>query len=96
MLFFTSFFTLGTIALVTGPICTEAAPPGLVASSIGLVVGWGEIFGGGVAPVITGYVAQNFGIENIVWVAGLGVGAGIIVSLFLDETSPRKLAEKAS
>jgi len=61
-----------------------------------LVVGWGEIFGGGVAPVITGYVAQNFGIQNIVWVAGIGVGAGIIVSLFLDETSPRKLAEKAS
>ena len=96
MLFFTSFFTLGTIALVTGPICTESAPPGLVASSIGLVVGWGEIFGGGVAPVITGYVAENFGIQNIVWVAGLGVGAGIIVSLFLDETSPKKLAEKAS
>ena len=47
LLFALSFFSLGLIALLSGPIAAESAPAGLVASSIGLVVGAGEIFGGG-------------------------------------------------
>ncbi|MDX1562362.1 MAG: MFS transporter, partial [Gammaproteobacteria bacterium] len=43
-LFVTSFFCLGNIALITGPIATESAPIGLVSSAIGIVVGTGEIF----------------------------------------------------
>src|SRR5690606_29934539 len=45
-LFICSFFCLGNVALITGPIATESAPAGLVAASIGIVVGAGEIFGG--------------------------------------------------
>jgi sugar phosphate permease len=60
------------------------------------VVGAGEIFGGGVAPIIAGAVAQNYGIENILWVALFGVVLGVIVSVFLRETAPRKLGLPAS
>lgn len=90
VLFVVSFCCLGNIALITGPIATESAPPGLVSSSIGIVVGSGEIFGGGVAPFIAGYVAQNFGIQNVVWVALGGVALGVVVALFLTETAPKK------
>ena len=90
-LFVVSFFCLGNIALITGPISTESAPAGLVASSIGLVVGAGEIFGGGVAPLIGGYIAENFGIENVLYLALVGVILGAIVSLFLTETAPKKI-----
>ena len=91
-LFTVSFFCLGNVALITGPIATEAAPAGLISSAIGIVVGSGEIFGGGVAPSIAGYVANNYGIENVLYVALTGVSLGIVVSLFLRETSPRKSA----
>lgn len=57
VLFVISFFCLGNVALLTGPIATESVPAGLVSSAIGLVVGSGEIFGGGIAPSIAGYVA---------------------------------------
>jgi sugar phosphate permease len=91
LLFLVSFGCLGNIALITGPIATESAPAGLISSAIGMVVGAGEIFGGGVAPIIAGTVAQNYGIENILWVAMSGVLLGIVVAVCLLETAPRKV-----
>ena len=91
-LFVVSFFCLGNVALITGPIATEAAPIGLVSSAIGVVVGAGEIFGGGVAPSIAGFIGKNYGIENTLYVALIGVALGIVVSVFLRETAPRKTA----
>src|SRR6185369_12076714 len=88
VLFFLSFFSLGNVALITGPIATESAPAGLISSAIGIVVGTGEIFGGGIAPSIGGAIAQNSGIQNILWMPFVGVALGAVVSLFLKETAP--------
>jgi len=90
-LFFISLCCLGNIALITGPVATESAPVGLVASSIGIVVGAGEIFGGGVAPLIGGFIAENFGINNVLYLALFGVALGAVISFFLKETSPALL-----
>jgi sugar phosphate permease len=79
VLFLISFCCLGVIALLTGPIATESAPAGLLSSAIGIVVGCGEIFGGGIAPSVAGYVAQHYGIQNILYLALLGVVVGIVV-----------------
>ncbi len=89
--FFISLCCLGNIALITGPVATESAPVGLVASSIGIVVGAGEIFGGGVAPLIGGFIAENFGINNVLYLALFGVALGAVISFFLKETSPASL-----
>ena len=59
LLFGVSLFSIGLLSLLSGPVATEAAPPGLVASAIGFVSGVGETFGGGVAPVIAGFIAQR-------------------------------------
>jgi MFS family permease len=95
-LFVVSFFCLGNVALITGPIATEAAPAGLISSAIGVVVGTGEIFGGGIAPSIAGYVANHYGIENTLYVALTGVTLGVVVSLLFKETAPRKTALAAN
>lgn len=95
-LFAVSFFCLGNVALITGPIATEAAPLGLVSSAIGVVVGAGEIFGGGVAPSIAGFIGSRYGIENTLWVALAGVVLGVFVSALLKETAPRKAAVAAA
>jgi MFS family permease len=92
-LFICSFFCLGNVALITGPIATEAAPPGLIASAIGVVVGVGEIFGGGVAPYLAGSVADAYGLPRVFYVALAGVSLGIVVCFFLKETAPSKRAD---
>jgi MFS family permease len=95
-LFVCSFFCLGNVALITGPIATESAPRGLISSAIGVVVGAGEIFGGGVAPIIAGGVTDRFGLPSALNVALVGVALGIVVSFFLRETAPSKTAAAAS
>lgn len=95
-LFVCSFFCLGNVALITGPIATESAPRGLVSSAIGIVVGAGEIFGGGVAPYIAGNVADSYGLPSVLNVALTGVVLGIVVCFFLRETAPAKLAAAAA
>jgi predicted MFS family arabinose efflux permease len=96
VLFVTAFFTLGLVSLLSGPIATEAAPAGLVSTSIGVVVGAGEIFGGGIAPALAGFVATHYGIQNIVWLPICGVLLGIVVCLFLKETAPGRLGRQAN
>ena len=92
LLFGISVFALGLLGLLSGPIATEAAPLGLIASSVGFVSGTGEIFGGGLAPVIAGFIAQHFGLPATLEFALGGLAAGAVVALFLVETAPRKRA----
>jgi MFS family permease len=96
VLFLLSFFSLGNVALITGPIATEAAPAGLISSAIGIVVASGEIFGGGIAPSIGGAIAQSKGIQNILWMPLVGVALGALVSFFLEETAPAKARSLAT
>ncbi|CAN0620862.1 MFS transporter [Burkholderia multivorans] len=94
VLFVVAFFTLGLVSLLSGPVATEAAPAGMVSTSIGIVVGAGEIFGGGIAPAIAGFVATRFGIQNILWLPFFAVLLGIVVCLFLKETAPARLGRQ--
>jgi predicted MFS family arabinose efflux permease len=96
VLFVVSFFALGLLGLFTGPIATEAAPLGLIASAIGITSGTGEIFGGGVAPAVAGYIAQHYGIQFTLHFALIGLICGAFVSLALVETAPRLLAKRAT
>jgi MFS family permease len=95
-LFVCSFFCLGNVALITGPIATESAPRGLISAAIGVVVGAGEIFGGGVAPIIAGSVTDRYGLPSSLNVALIGVALGIFVCLFLRETAPSKTTAAAT
>ncbi|MEB3100496.1 hypothetical protein [Ferviditalea candida] len=59
-------------------------------SAAGVVSGTGEIFGGGIAPVIAGFVAVHFGIDKILYNAMAGLILVVIFALFLKETAPVK------
>jgi len=94
LLFAGCFCCFGLLGLLTGAVAAEAAPRGLVSSTTGIIVASGEIFGGGVAPVIAGAVAQHFGIQRTLTMALIGLAGGIIVCLFLRETAPRVVARR--
>ena len=89
-LFVTTLFCFGLLSMFTGPVPTEAVSIGLVSSSVGIASGVGELFGGAVAPSVSGAIAQNFGIQNIVWLPIATLIAGAVLSAFLVETAPRK------
>jgi predicted MFS family arabinose efflux permease len=75
-LFAVHFFNNALIALTVGPLSTETVPPSLMATSSGLVIAVGELFGGGVAPVVVGHLAQHFGIEHVLWLPVVMMAAG--------------------
>ncbi|MBS0612223.1 MAG: MFS transporter, partial [Proteobacteria bacterium] len=90
-----AFFGNGVLSLLTGPIATEAVPPGLTSSAIGLCSGAGELLGAGLGSILAGQVAKHYGIGIIPTFTLVGVILGVVASLFLRETAPRKLRAAA-
>lgn len=91
LLFFAALFNFSALATLAGPVAAEAAPLGMVASVAGLVIGAGEIFGGGVAPIIAGQIAGAQGIEHVFSFTIGGLVLGFVIALFLKETAPRRV-----
>src|SRR6186713_2572922 len=90
LLFFAALFNFSALAILAGPVAAEAAPLGMVASVAGLVIGAGEVFGGGVAPAIAGRIAGSSGIEHVFTFTIASLVLGFVIALFLKETAPRK------
>ena len=93
LIFFAALFNFSALAILAGPVAAEAAPLGMVASVAGLVIGAGEIFGGGVAPAIAGRIASTSGIQHVFTFTIASLILGFVVALFLKETAPRKTGE---
>ena len=93
LLFGTQFFTFAAIGLTVGPISAESVPAGLMASASGLVIFVGEVFGGGIAPIIAGGVAERFGLQYVLYLAVMGILLGLVNSYFLVETAPKRLRQ---
>ena len=90
LLFIIACCVFGNIVMLAAIVAAESVPKALAASAAGIPLGVGEIFGGGIAPVIGGYVAQNHGIENILYIGLIGLAISIVISVFLKETAPVK------
>ncbi len=84
----TSFFLYGLISLNVGPLSIESVPVHLRATASGVVIAVGELFGGGVAPVVAGYLARSAGIATIFPLALGGFAIGLAACLALVETAP--------
>ena len=89
-LMLTLLFVFSMITLTVGPLSAESVPAKLMSTASGLVVGIGEVFGGGVAPVIAGYVAKHFGIQYIMILGFVALAVGFVVTLCLKETAPSR------
>jgi len=86
-LFLVHFFNNALITLTVGPLCSEAVPSQLMATASGLVIAVGELFGGGLAPVIVGRVAQRFGIDQVLWLPIAMVGIGFLLCLAIKDST---------
>ncbi|MES2603456.1 MAG: MFS transporter [Pseudomonadota bacterium] len=82
----------GSFAVFMGVIPSETVPRALAASSMGLVVGAGEIVGGVLSPTISGWLADQTSLIAHMVVMMVCAFIGGILSLFLQETAPAKKA----
>ncbi len=94
VLFVVHFFNFAHIALTVGPLSAESVPAKLMATASGVAIGVGEIFGGGIAPVIAGYIAGLYGIQYTLYLAIAALAVGVLVGLGLRETAPEVLKRR--
>ncbi len=81
----------GSFAVFMGVIPSETVPKALAASSMGLVVGAGEIVGGVLSPTISGWIADQTSLVAHMVVMMVCALCGGLLSLFLRETAPGKI-----
>jgi len=89
-LFGATAFSFGVLSLLTGPVAAESAPAGMLSTASGLIIGVGEIFGGGLALLVAGYIIGTFGIQYMLYLALGGLMLGAALMFGLDETAPRR------
>ena len=82
-LFGVHFFNNALITLTVGPACAESVPPTLIATASGVIIAVGELFGGGLAPMIAGQAAQRFGIAHVLWLPVGALAVGVLLCLRL-------------
>ena len=78
--------------MTVGPLTSESVTPALLPTATGIVVGFGEILGGGLSPAVAGFAASHFGLPSILYVALSGSLAGLLLSFLLKEQAlePRR------
>jgi MFS family permease len=94
-LIFLGWSASGTFPLFMGTVPSETIPARYVATSLGMVVGLGEILGGVGAPAIAGRAADRYGLEAPLVIMAVCAIVGTILALFLRETAPIRLARQA-
>ncbi len=91
-LIFIGWSASGTFPLFMGTVPSETIPSRYVATSLGMVVGLGEILGGVFAPAIAGRGADRYGLQvPLLIMVGCAI-VGTALALFLRETAPIRAA----
>ncbi|MBZ5520922.1 MAG: MFS transporter [Acidobacteriia bacterium] len=86
----------GMAALVLVLIPTESVSPRFAGTVIGLSTLVGEIFGGTLAPTISGTLADRHGLAAPLWIAAGGALVVFIAGLFMRETAPSRISAAAA
>lgn len=95
-LIFVGWSASGTFPLFMGTVPSETIPARYVATSLGMVVGLGEILGGVSAPAIAGRAADLYGLQAPVVIMAACAIVGTLLALFLRETAPIRLARTSA
>jgi predicted MFS family arabinose efflux permease len=91
---FASWIGIGVFPLFMGLVPAETLGHGQAATAMGLVVAIGELSGGFVGPLVGGALADRYGLEAPLLIAGVLAVLGGFVALALQETNPRVLGRR--
>ncbi|MDR7236406.1 MFS transporter [Neobacillus drentensis] len=82
---------MGAGALYMSVIPAESVPVRYAGVAVGLVIGFGEFFGGFINPILSGMAADAFGLGAPLFISAGGAALAFFFSLFLKETAPVKV-----
>jgi MFS family permease len=91
-LIFVGWSASGTFPLFMGTIPSETIPARYVATSLGMVVGLGEILGGVAGPAVAGWAADLYSLRAPLFIQGGCAIVGCLLAFFLKETAPIRLS----
>ncbi|GLV13604.1 MFS transporter [Alicyclobacillus hesperidum] len=83
----------GFSPVVMSIIPSESVPAVFAASTIGLMMMIGEIFGGTVVPTLAGVAADHFGLTMPMFIAAAGSFLVFLIGFGVRETAPRKVGQ---
>jgi MFS transporter, ACS family, hexuronate transporter len=86
----------GAMSLFMGVVPSETVPPRMVATTVALVIGLGEILGGVVGPTLSGMAADHWGLRAPMWITAGCLVVAIAAAFAMDETAPRALAKRSA
>jgi MFS family permease len=92
-LVFLGWSASGTFPLFMATIPSETIPSRYVATTLGLVMGLGELIGGGLVPWLAGRAADHY--QNLavtMWIASGLAAVATLLTFFLVESAPVKVA----
>ncbi|MDO5512557.1 MFS transporter [Corynebacterium sp.] len=81
---------MGVGGMAMSVIPAESVRPAVAGLAVGLPVGIGEFVGGFLNPVITGAVADHYGLASALFISSGGALVATLFALFLRESAPRK------
>ncbi|GEO25230.1 MFS transporter [Alicyclobacillus acidoterrestris] len=84
----------GYSPVVMSIIPSESVPAVFAASTIGLMMMIGEIFGGTTVPTIAGIAADHYGLTAPMWISAAGSFLVFLVGFGIRETAPRRVGNK--
>ncbi len=97
VLIFLTWSATGVFPLFMGTIPSETIPVKYIATTLGLVMGLGELIGGGAAPTLAGWAADAYGTLNAaLWIQAGLAAVGTVLAFFLKETAPVKVGSAAT
>ena len=95
-LIFLGWSASGVMPLLMGTVPSETIPVKYIATTLGIVMGLGELIGGAVTPTLAGMAADTYGLGATLLIeAGLALMTGVL-ALFLIETAPVKVGRRAA
>jgi predicted MFS family arabinose efflux permease len=92
---FASWIGIGVFPLFMGLVPAETLGQAQAATAMGLVVGIGELSGGFLGPLIGGALADKYGLQAPLLMAGVMAILAGFVAFALLETNPRVLARRS-
>lgn len=92
VLIFFGWSASGVFPLFMGTIPSETIPARYIATSLGLVMGLGELIGGVLTPIGAGWAADQYGLQAPIYIEAVCALIATVLALFLRETAPAKLS----
>jgi MFS family permease len=85
----------GTTPIFMAIIPAETLPVRYLATSIGIILGVGELTGGVLSPVLAGWSADRFGLDSVMWLMAACSVISAAIALLIVETAPVALRKRA-